>query len=113
MFDLEFFQNKIGSSAYTVATVEKHVLSGLPFWEDGNDAIIDMDSESDNESKQLSKESLKDIGYKNTLAQKVVEKMAEEKKQKLMLIQDLENIKDKFTELSTVMKKLELFEDLA
>jgi hypothetical protein len=38
--------------------------------------------------------------------------MAEEKKQKMRLIQELENIKDKFAELNKVMKKLELDESL-
>ena len=42
----------------------------------------------------------------------MIEQIADEKKQKLHLLQDLENIKDKFAELSSVMKKLELFDNI-
>ncbi len=40
LFDLEIFQNKISSHAHTVATMEKFVLSGLAFWEDGDEALF-------------------------------------------------------------------------
>lgn len=59
------------------------MLAGLPFWEEGNDAILDTlnDSESDDDARnQQSKDSLKDIGYKNVLSQKVIEKIGDEKK---------------------------------
>ncbi len=38
--------------------------------------------------------------------------MGEEKRQKLLLVQDLENIKDKFAELLNVMKKLDHFDNI-
>ena len=37
LFDLEVFQNKVSSSAFTVASLEKQVLSGIPFWEESDD----------------------------------------------------------------------------
>ena len=50
IFDLEFFTNKLASSAFTIANVEKMVLSGVPFWEDGDDALFgDSDSEDEEE----------------------------------------------------------------
>ena len=50
IFDLEFFTNKLGSSAHTMANVEKMVLSGVPFWEEGDDALFgDMDEEDESD----------------------------------------------------------------
>ena len=51
IFDLEFFNNKLASSAFTIANVEKMVLSGVPFWEDGDDALFD-DSDENEEEEQ-------------------------------------------------------------
>jgi hypothetical protein len=51
IFDLEFFSNKLASSAFTIANVEKMVLSGVPFWEDGDDALFD-DSAEDSEMEE-------------------------------------------------------------
>ena len=47
IFDLEFFTNKLASSANTIANVEKMVLSGVPFWEEGDDSFF---GESEDES---------------------------------------------------------------
>lgn len=55
---------------------------------------------------------IKDLGYTNSLSAQVVNKMALEKKLKFSLLQDLEGIKDKFNELSNVMNKLELSNDM-
>ena len=53
IFDLEFFTNKLGSSAHTIANVEKMVLSGVPFWEEGDDALFgDMDEEEESEEEE-------------------------------------------------------------
>jgi len=49
LFDLEFFTNKLASPANTMVNVEKMVLSGVPFWEDGDEAILE---EEENEDKQ-------------------------------------------------------------
>ena len=57
IFDLEFFTNKLGSSAHTIANVERMVLSGVPFWEEGDDALFgDMDEEEESEEDRSSKQ---------------------------------------------------------
>ena len=46
IFDLEFFTNKLASSAQSIANVEKMVLSGVPFYEESDDALFgDMSGE--------------------------------------------------------------------
>ena len=85
LFDLEFFQNKIGSNAHSIASLENNSLSGLPFWEEGQDQVLEglSDYESDEESKPLAlknkKFTVNDIG-KNLLTKTVAFKIAEEKK---------------------------------
>jgi len=55
IFDLEFFINKLASSANTISNVEKMVLSGVPFWEEGDDALFgDMDEEEESEEEPSS-----------------------------------------------------------
>ena len=49
-----------------------------------------------------------DSKYRNKLAERVVERMAAEKKAKNQLFTDLESIKDKFTEWEECMVKQEL-----
>ena len=48
IFDIEFFTNKLGSSANTMSNLEKNVLSGVTFWDDGDDSLFG-DSESEEE----------------------------------------------------------------
>lgn len=53
---------------------------------------------------------------KNILALKVAEKIADEKREKMQLIQELESIKDKFVEYENMLKRQELkgfFDDAA
>lgn len=40
LFDLEFFANKLPSNTRGIAGLEQHVMSGLPFWEEGDDALF-------------------------------------------------------------------------
>jgi hypothetical protein len=40
IYDLEFFANKLASSANSMCNVEKMVLSGVPFWEEGDDSLF-------------------------------------------------------------------------
>ena len=50
LFDLEFFANKLPSLSFSIAGLEQCVLSGAPFWEDGNDADdLSSDEYLDNE----------------------------------------------------------------
>jgi hypothetical protein len=49
---------------------------------------------------------------KNVLASKVAEKIAQEKRTKMQLLQDLESIKDKFLEYDVIMKKQEMSSSL-
>lgn len=84
LYDLEVFQNKISSSALTVATLEKNVLSGVPFWEESEDALFEDNSPFDLEDDPIPKNGegshklslLQDIGYKNDLSNLVMDKMA-------------------------------------
>jgi hypothetical protein len=43
LFDLEFFCNKLPSKTRSIAGLEHHVSCGLPFWEEGDDAIFGGD----------------------------------------------------------------------
>jgi hypothetical protein len=43
LFDLEFFCNKLPSKTRSIAGLEHHVQCGLPFWEEGDDAIFGGD----------------------------------------------------------------------
>lgn len=40
IYDLEFFTNKLSSSAISICNLEKMVLSGVPFWEEGDDSLF-------------------------------------------------------------------------
>lgn len=51
IFDLEFFTNKLASSANTIANVEKMVLSGVSFWEEGDESLFADMSESESEEE--------------------------------------------------------------
>jgi hypothetical protein len=101
LFDLELFQSKLTSNAKTLADLEKSVLSGLPFWEISEEELMAGDSD---ERTGL----IADLGYKNQLAVKVVERMALEKRYKMTLNQDVEAVKDKFASIEKVMTRLEL-----
>ena len=55
IFDLEFFTNKLASSSNTIANVEKMVLSGVAFWEEGDESLFaDMDDGSESEEDEVS-----------------------------------------------------------
>ena len=50
IFDIEFFTNKLGSSANTISNLEKMVLSGVTFWDEGDDTLFSgMVSDSESE----------------------------------------------------------------
>jgi hypothetical protein len=125
IYDLEFFINKLGSSAFSMANVEKMVLSGVPFYEEGDDALFgDMDEEESEQEVatpqkdargrpkgKLGESKFPEEGHrplKNELAGKVAEKVALDKREKMQLMQDLEGIKDKFTDYEAIMKKQEM-----
>jgi hypothetical protein len=133
IFDLEFFMNKLASSAFVIANVEKMVLSGVPFYDDeGDDSnfVSDLEeNESDQEeedaaakkkagvgkagrrSTKMSDNKFDDAGHnplKNVLATTVAEKLAQEKREKMQLMTDLEGIKDKFVAYQAIMRKQEM-----
>ncbi|CDW82479.1 UNKNOWN [Stylonychia lemnae] len=124
LLDLELFQNKIASNAQTLASLERNVLCGLPFWEEGDDALFDNSNQNNEEDEDIGspkrdkdlnqKKSnvVQNIGYKNELSKYVVERIAAEKKNKLTLHQELESVKDKFNEMELMMNKLELNDDI-
>ena len=97
IFDLEFFTNKLASSAKCIANLEKMVLSGVPFWEEGDEALFgDMDDDEEeseeekapvqqkgppgkNRGKKGNDDKFDDDGHKplkNVLAGKVADKIA-------------------------------------
>jgi hypothetical protein len=141
IFDLEFFINKLASSAFAISNVEKMVLSGVPFYDDDGDeqnVVSEIDDEDSNEDEEgnaalqrsktvlnaTAKRSTKnsevnkfdDAGHnplKNVLAGLVAEKLAQEKREKIQLVTDLESIKDKFVAYEGIMKKQEMQSSLA
>ena len=76
LFDLEFFCNKLPSNTRGIAGLEQNVMSGLPFWEEGDDAIFgdndDYLDEKNMNDPQYSKQN-EDIEtkYKNQVTMKV------------------------------------------
>lgn len=127
IYDLEFFTNKLSSSAHTLSNVEKMVLSGVPFWEEGEDALFDSDDEDAQSGAEGQAEEPAHVeakvdddrfdegGHKplrNVLAAKVVDKLADQKREKMQLMQDLETIKENFTNLEVIMKKQEMASSL-
>ena len=91
LFDFSFFQTKIASNAKTVIEVEKNVLSGLPFWEISEEELMMEVAATPSPSSDLVEKDpdngsyIANLGYKNQLAQRVVERIAMEKKHKLSL----------------------------
>jgi len=94
IYDLEFFVNKLASSAFAISNVEKMVLSGVPFYEEGDDALFGDDSETEQEDQDTKKNAkaaqddnrFDEDGHKplkNVLATKVADKIANEKREKM------------------------------
>lgn len=48
IFDLEYFVNKLSTTAFTIATVERSILSGLPFW----DLLNEVEEQSESSSSE-------------------------------------------------------------
>lgn len=60
IYDLEFFINKLASSAFAIANVERMVLSGVPFYEDDGDEsnfVSEMDEEDSNEEDEANQKA--------------------------------------------------------
>ena len=116
LFDLELFANKLPSLAYSIAGLEQNVLSGLPFWdEDGPDDFDSddyLENSETNDPMYADQSDAVDSPYRNQLALKVVARIAEEKKAKMKLLQEIEQIKEKFNEWGEHMRNLELAQDV-
>ena len=119
IYDLEFFMNKLASSAFTISNVERMVLAGVPFWEEDDAALLgditdftDEDEENDEENDQRADDNQFEEGghrpLRNLLSEQVAERMANEKREKLQLLQDLESVKERFQEYEKIMKKQEM-----
>lgn len=112
LLDLEFFTNKLASSAFTIANVEKMVLAGVPFWEEGDEALFaDLDDEDEDSHQEADANGFEEGGHrplKNVLATRVAERMANEKREKMQLLQDLEAVKDRFLVYESIMNKQEM-----
>ena len=118
MFDLEFFASKLPSSSYSIAGLEQQVLSGVPFWEDDDGDLTDLDSDdyldnsATNNPMYADQSDAVDSPHRNQLALKVVARIAEEKRLKMKLLQEIELMKDKFAEISKHMTGLDLNRDI-
>ena len=108
LFDLEFFVNKLPSRAHSAAAMETSVLSGLPFWEEGEDALFNDDDPYNDNDENNPQYSLADDGaegpYRNQLAEQVTQRIALDKKHKNQLINELDSMKDCFDALGKRMK---------
>ena len=117
IYDLEFFMNKLASTAFTISNVERMVLAGVPFWEEGDEALFgDMTDEEEENDQQANDNQFEEGGHRplrNELADKVAERMANEKREQRQLRQDLESVKDRFQEYGQIMKKQEMSTSLA
>ena len=87
LFDIEFFLCKIGSATNSIANVEKMVLSGCPFWEESDEALME----------QMKEDSV------NKLAKEVADKIAKDKANKMQLLHDLEGVKEQFEMYKSIM----------
>jgi hypothetical protein len=86
LFDLEFFQTKMTSNAKTMAEIEYKVLSGLSFWEMSEEEIIEANkTEIVTAANTTDGSYISNLGYKNMLASKVVERIGSERKNKFTL----------------------------
>ena len=113
LFDLEFFANKLPSKTFSIAGLEQAVMAGLPFWEESDESLLDdseeyLNSVEPNKPMYADQSDEVDSPHRNKLAERVVERVAAEKKAKMQLITDLEAIKDKFTDWESSMNKQEL-----
>ena len=112
LFDLELFANKLPSLAYSIAGLEQNVLSGLTFWDEDGPEDFDSDDHLENSETNdpmyADQSDAVDSPYRNQLALKVVARIAEEKKAKMKLLQEIEQIKEKFNEWGEHMRNLEL-----
>jgi len=98
-----------------MAGVEQQVLAGLPFWDD---AGVDDESDEYLENSQTNNPMYADQSdavespYRNQLALRVAERVAEEKRAKMKLLQEIDQLKEKFAELEKHMRGLELYQDV-
>lgn len=115
LFDLEFFANKLPSKSYSIAGLEQSVMSGAPFWDDFEDAESSdeyLENQNTNNPMYADQSDAVESPHRNQLALKVVARVAEEKRAKMKLLQEIELIKDKFGEWEKHMRGLELHTDI-
>ena len=60
IFDLEFFTNKLASSANSMVNVEKMVLSGVPFLDEGDDALLEVSDDEESDGSDTHSEKKKE-----------------------------------------------------
>ena len=88
-------------------------MAGLPFWDESDESFFDDSDEylqnaSPNDPMYADQADGIESPYRNKLAERVVERIAAEKKAKMQLITDLEPIKEKFAEWEACLEKQEL-----
>lgn len=116
IYDLEFFTSKLASSAFAISNVERMVMSGVPFYEDDgeeNNFMSDIEEDASNDDEGARRRPREDNRFdqaghnplKNVLANIVAEKIAQEKRDKMQLVTDLESIKEKFVGYQNTMKR--------
>ena len=116
LFDLEIFTNKLPSFAHSIAGLEKSVLSGAPFWDEDINDELDYDeyleAQQPNNPMYTDQSDAVDSKYRNQLALRVTQRIADDKRAKIKLLQEIELIKDKFSEWADHMSRLELEGDV-
>ena len=88
LFDLEFFANKLPSRTFSIAGLETHVMAGLPFWEESDESLLEdsedyLNNAEANKPMYADQSDEVDSPHRNKLAERVVERIAAEKKAKM------------------------------
>lgn len=119
LFDLELFANKLPSQAHSIAGLEQCVLSGAPFWDedvaddfDSDDYDEYLEAQQPNNPMYADQSDAVDSPYRNQLALRVTQRIADEKRAKIKLLQEIEQIKEKFKQWAIHMRGLELADDV-
>jgi hypothetical protein len=83
LFDLEFFFNKLPSRAHSMAGLEQAVMSGVPFWEESEEALFNDEEYQNNESNDPQYSNQTDditSSFKNKLAEQLAQRIVMEKR---------------------------------
>ena len=115
LFDLEFFFNKLPSRAHSMAGLEQAVMSGVPFWEESEEALFNDEEYQNNESNDPQYSNQTDditSSFKNKLAEQLAQRIVMEKRFKNQLVNELDTMKENFHNWGKRMKAMDLHLDM-